>query len=180
MSTRKIFNIVNICLAVFVIINMFLPFAAGYYGDVSFWDADGDKHILPIILMLEMIGACVVYVMHVVGSTKETKNAYPLVGFGATYYLYLFIGIMANGGSFDSVKIGFWLGLISTVALVVTTILANYMSDEAPVKPQYGGYGGYNQNQYGYGAPQGNGYYPNNQMNGPQQGYNGQNGPMYR
>ena len=181
MSKRKIFNIVNICLSILLIVVMFLPFAKVYGQDVSFWDMNGEKHIMPIIMILELIGACIFYIMQVVGFLKETKNAYLFVGYGLTYYLYSFVSL-ADSGSFNLLGYGFWIGLIGYIVLTVMTIAANYMSNEAPVKPQqpYGGGYGYNPNQYGYGAPQNNGYYPNQQMPGPQQGYNGQNGPMYR
>lgn len=182
MSKRKIFNIVNICLSVLLIIFMFLPFISVYGSDVNFWDVNGEKHIIPILMIIELLGACVFYIMQVVGYIKETKNAYPFIGFGVTYYLYYFISA-ADAGSLDVLGYGFWLALICSVALTAMTIIANYMSDEAPVRPQqpYGGGYGYNPNQYGYnGQPQNNGYYPNQQMPGPQQGYNGQNGPMYR
>ncbi len=182
MSTRKKLNIVNIGLVVLLIISIFLPVAAQEGYSFNFWDVYGN--ILSIIMILEYVGLGVFYVLQIMGILKNTKESYPLLGFSVTYFVYLFIN-GANTGNLDVFSFGFWLLLLGSIAITVITILANYMSDEAPVKQQYNnGYGYYNPNNpYGY-QPQNNGYYPPTgqpQQPNAQPGYNNnQNRPMYR
>lgn len=181
MSTRKILNIVNCCITLLFIISLFLPMVSGY--SVSLWDSyESSDHILPIVLIMELLGLAVFYVLQIVGTIKNTKDCYPLLGFGVTFFVVQFIS-SASSGSLDLYGVGSWLSLLSSVALTVVTILANFMSDEAPAKPQYNnGYGYYpqNNNPYGYQPPQYG--QPQGPQQMPPQGYNNPNGqgPMYR
>lgn len=190
MSTRKIFNIVNSILAVMMIAFVFLPFIVNSRGEeFSFWNLTKGDYTLPIVFIIELLGLIAFYVLQIVGVLKNTKDGYPLLGFGITYFVANAIS-GATQGMLDYFRYGFWLLLLGTVVLTVMSILANYMSDDAPNNKQApnNGYGYYppNANPYGYGnQQQNNGYYPQGQANGQpnyngQQGYNNSNGQMYR
>ena len=72
MSTRKILNIVNCCITLLFIISIFLPLVNGY--SLSLWDSYEDSdHILPIVLIMELLGLAVFYVLQIVGTRRKKR-----------------------------------------------------------------------------------------------------------
>ena len=172
MSPRKIVEIIAMVMALIVIITLFIPYAGSGSYSYSIWDASADKHILPILMILASIGTAVCLLLQVMGVTKEAKESYIGAGYVGIYAVYVFMNYATSTNGFEGLAAGFWLFVLSGIAMLALSIVSQFLSDEAPVKPQYGApYGGYNQ----YGQQPGGYGYPNAQPNVPQQGgYNPQ------
>lgn len=173
MSQRKIVEIIAMVMALIVIISLFIPYAGSGDYSISIWEAsEGTKHVTPILVILSTIAAAVCLMLHIMGVMKDSKESYIGAGYVGIYCLSVFFTYATSEGGFEGLAVGFWLLVLSGVAMLALSIIAQFLSDEAPAKPQYGApYGGYNQ----YGQQPGGYGYPNAQPNVPQQGgYNPQ------
>ena len=176
MSPRKIVEIIAMVMALLIIIAIFVPYMGSGGYNINFWDASGDKHLEPIFIILSAIASAVCMMLQVMGVTKDSKESYIGAGFIGIFSLISFFGKATSSNGFDYAMAGYWMIVLCGIAMLVLSVVAQFISDEAPVRPQYGspygGYGQYGQQPGGYNPMGG---YPNAQPNVPQQGgYNPQ------
>ncbi len=130
MSVRKIFNIIISSLTLYLFINMFIDHVPG----LSIWKLSASYGVF---LLLSYIGIITVYLLNTFGIFKDKWMGYInyVTGFVALFYMTtLFASIKETAA-------GIWLGTIVSLAVLVLSILWNFMSDKAPVKntPPKGG-----------------------------------------
>ncbi|MBR3116728.1 MAG: hypothetical protein IKF36_02495 [Bacilli bacterium] len=136
MTTRKVFSIIGLVLALFLIGNMFLPFLGDSNSSFSFWEywSEREYTFIDIIVLVELIIAVLFFVLQICGVKKDTKFVYFTLGYYVTYH----IGLMFEFSKHDYMQytqIGFWLGFIVSIVLLIITIIGNLVSNErkAPV-----------------------------------------------
>ncbi len=127
MSVRKIFSIIIAVLALYLFINMFIPYfgSEGLYSSVSYnmWDF---STAFSIMLLLCLVGVIAVYVLSIFNILKEKWVNFVnyAVGFVAIFHIGLLFHVI------EYTKVGIWLGAISAVAMLVLSVLWYFMSDK--------------------------------------------------
>lgn len=124
MSVRKIFSIIISVLAVYLFINMFIPYYGSSWASYNMWEFSTS---FSIMLLICLIGVVVVYLLSLFGILKEKWVSYVnyAVGFVAVFHIgYLFHVI-------DYTQVGVWLGTLASIAMLVLSVLWYFMSDEA-------------------------------------------------
>lgn len=119
MSKNKIFAFVNIGLAVLLIISIFLPYMSVFSMSTSLWKAEDPSRVLFILLGLFVV---VLYLFN-----KKTEMSYITAGFGTFYSIAMIIS--AEG--LEYFAIGFYLMLLSSLAIGVLTFLYDEKQGEA-------------------------------------------------
>lgn len=138
MSKRRIISIICMVLMLLLIGNMFLPFLSD--GDVSFsfWEyisKNVDAIEVDIIVLLLLLGGAVVFLLQVCNVFKDAKPAYYPLGYYFTYHVILMISMMRQE-LFKYLSIGFYFGLVISLAVLVLLIISNRLdnhSSETPV-----------------------------------------------
>ena len=138
MTTRKIFTIIVMILLIFMFANMFIPLLGNEYISYSLWsylESLGDE-TLRIIIIIEIVAAVAVCALQLFGVLKDAKFAYFTIGYYLTFFLDLLFTMM-NNDTMELAQIGFWLGLISSVAALVLLIIGSFVSNEKKRKVYY-------------------------------------------
>lgn len=137
MSTRKILNIVAAGLFGFLLINLFIPFLS----ETSYWELHEGQNPLRVIVLLEFIIGAVICLLQVFGALKDSKASFACLGYYLTFILGYFF-LMIDQDKMDYAEIGFWLGLLVSIGLLVVLIIAIFASDEKKERPYYPNNGG--------------------------------------
>ena len=148
MSTRKIFNIIVLCLIALLIGNLFIP----AMGDTNFWESTITS--IDVVVLIELIIGILVCILQLCGVIKDFKLVYLSVGFYFTYFLSTFLSAL----EYDRLSYcdpGLWIGLIAGGLAIILTFVGNLLSNEK--KPRFNGYNNPNMKITGYdpqtGAP---------------------------
>ncbi len=144
MSNRKIFSIICLPIVVFLIVNMFLPFLVivNGYGNTetySLWRYFSEGREIngyPIIILIALIVAALLFVLQLCGLLKDAKLASYSIGLNSAFYFFALCDLIKNGGS--EFGIGFWLGWIFSVILIILLIIGSLLSNESKPKNMYG------------------------------------------
>ncbi len=138
MTARKVFSIIIMVLLVYLFANMFIPAYSGY-TDVSLWDYFGEESVGKIILIVELVLGILVCTLQLCGVLKDSKGVYLSVGYLFTFYLSDFFTAIKYE-RMDILAVGFWLGFIVSVLVVLLTFIGNLLSNEVkkrvPATPQ--------------------------------------------
>ena len=111
MKKDNIFSIVAMGCGLLLILSVFLPFVTYFSISSSLWKIENPARIIYILLGLLVI---IVYLIN-----KKTELAYLTAGYGT----FTTIGnIMSNEG-FSGLSVGFYLILLSSIAIGVITFL---------------------------------------------------------
>lgn len=113
MKKDNIFGIVAMGCGLLLIISIFLPYVTYYSTSVSLWKMEDSSRFLYILLGLFVI---VLYLIN-----KKTEMSYLAVGYGAFTSISNIIAIEGLEG----LSIGFYLILLSSIAIGVMTFLYN-------------------------------------------------------
>lgn len=137
MTARKIFSIIGLVISLFLIGNMFLPYYSTSYSSISFWEFNGESYqnigYTNIILLIELIILAVVYVLQLCGVFKTARFAYFTIG----YYLTSCVAnicLFSKHEAMSNTAIGFWLGFIFAVVLLIITVIGNFIGNESKPK----------------------------------------------
>ena len=113
MDKNKIFSYVAIGCALLAILGIFLPYYSVFGQTISLWKAESPSRVLTIIFSLIVI---VVYLFN-----KKTELSY--LTSGALLFFNLTIAISNEG--LDNLTIGFYIIMLSSIAIGVLTFLYN-------------------------------------------------------
>ena len=129
MSTRRIINIVGLCLVVMMIIGLFIPL-----GDniSNYWEGLEHYAHFNIVLLIELILACLFLVLQICGLLKDTKFALLPVGYLLNYSLFYLFGGFEYG--MDQFGFGFYYMLIVSIVTAIVLVIAGLVSNEKKQK----------------------------------------------
>ena len=130
MSTRRIMNIVGLCLVVMLIIGLFIPI-----GDnvVSYWEGLEHYGHFNVVLLIEFLLVCVFLILQICGVLKDSKMALLPVGYLLNYSLFYFFGGLEFG--MDQFGFGYYYMLIVSIAAAIVLCIAGLVSNEKKPKP---------------------------------------------
>lgn len=111
MKKDNIFSIVAMGCGLLIILSVFLPYISYYGTSISLWKAENPARILYILLGLLVIGMYLI--------NKKTELSYLTVGFA---FFNSITDIISMEG-FEGLSIGFYLILLSSIAIGVMTFL---------------------------------------------------------
>ena len=157
MSKRKVFSLICLILTVVLLINLFLPLmkiAVGYgkTETYSYWSYFSDYYNVigfPILVLIGLIISMVIFVLQLCGVMKDYKLASYGLGMYSAFLFFLLMGCLKHG-SWYGFSVGFYLGWIVSLVLLVVFIIGSFLSNKTKPKAYYG----YNQ------QPQPAGYDP--------------------
>ena len=137
MSNRKIMSIIGLCLMVFLLIGLFIPYFDNGYQSYNLWEhfekADTSFHIL---VLIELIIAIILLVLQICGVMKDTKLALIPAGFLMTWNLGVFLKALEE--NLDPLGFGFYLSLILSIAVTIVLGIGGLLSNDKKQKMQYG------------------------------------------
>jgi hypothetical protein len=151
MSKRKVFSLICLILTVLLLINLFLPFAKLYGEDYSYWTYFSKGYDIvgfPILILIGLIIAMVVFVLQLCGVMQDYKLAGYGLGFYSAFFMYALMGCLKHG-SWEGFSVGFYLGWIVSIILLIVFVIGSFLSNKTKPKTYYG-----------YGQPQPAGYDP--------------------
>lgn len=111
MKKDNIFSIVAMGCGLLIILSVFLPYITYFSISSSLWKLENPARIIYLILGLLVIA---VYLIN-----KKTELAYLAVGYGT----FTTIGNIISNEGFDGLAIGFYLILLSSIAIGVITFI---------------------------------------------------------
>ena len=174
-SKRKLYNLITMGLILLLIINLFIPIVGDSTKSQSLWTLESNS--IRIIILFELIIALLICALQYFNILLDFKFVYFSLGYYFTTFLTSLFSFIENKYISNS-KIGLWLGLIVSLGALATTIIGNFMGNEANPK-MFRGNGGYNSNQpIGYDQRTGNPIYLQNNVNNPMYN-NNNNNQMY-
>ena len=134
MSIRKVFSIIISSLALYLFINMFLPFNGfiNKFNDFAIIDGNtwGFSVAFSIFLLISIIAVITIYLLNLFGVLKEKWVSLANYFTGFIFFFHvssLFLLI-------DGPKVGLFLGLVASLGMFVLSILWNFVSDKPAAK----------------------------------------------
>lgn len=124
MSTRRIMNIIGLFLVLMVVIGLFMPIG----NEASFWKGLEYYGHFNIVLLIELLIACLLLILQICGILKDSKFALLPVGFILNYSLFYLFGGFEYG--MDNFEFGFYYNLIVSIASSIVLIIAGLVSNE--------------------------------------------------
>ena len=124
MTKRKVFSIVMASIALFLFINMFIPYFKVGSTKINLWNDSfkGDR----VIILLSLLSIMAIYLLHLFLNLKEKIVGYAnyAVGFVTLYHIASFFART------DYLYVGMWLGIIASIGLVTISVIWNFMDDK--------------------------------------------------
>lgn len=132
MSKRKIMSIIGMGLTVLLIVCLFLPLLSDGDYSLSWWKVldQKDEIHLDIIILLELIGTIVVFLLQLCGVLKDSKFAYFSIGYYLTSLVDMLIASIKSE-TFKYLSFGFYFGLILSIATLVIVIISGFLSNDS-------------------------------------------------
>ena len=178
-SRRKMFGLITAGLLVFLLINLFIPIIGDSTKSYSMWSQG--ENSFKILIIIELVAGIAVCLLQFCNVLLDYKFTYFPIGFYFSYYMIILFRYI-DADSLKFAKAGLWLGILFSIGALATTIIGNFMGNEA--NPQMFRSGG---NQpIGYDPKTGRPIYMQNnppmynQNMGNNMGNNNMGPPMYR
>ena len=131
MSRRKMFSLITAGVLLFLLINLFIPIIGDSTKSISLWsNVSTAFKVLIVLELLAGVGVCILQFFNIL---LDYKFAYFPLGFYLTYYLVTLFQFM-DSKQLEFSKAGLWLGILFAIGGLVTTVVGNFMGNEANPK----------------------------------------------